>query len=77
MSKMHKRADGTLDDHYYSHKTSYKHDWSRGFYIERILTRSFETLEAANKFAVGKNVRDIYRKKGKFVVEWLKVIDNN
>lgn len=58
-------------------KTSYKHDWSRGFYIERTLTRSFETLEAANKFADGKNVLDIYRNKGKFVVEWLKVIDNN
>ena len=58
-------------------KSICKHDWSRGYYIERILTRSFETLEAANKFAEGKNVRDIFRKKGKFVVEWLKVIDNN
>ena len=77
MSKLRKHADGTWDNHYYSKKTSYKHDWSRGFYIERTLTRSFETLEAANKFADGKNVLDIFRKKGKFVVEWLKVIDNN
>ena len=58
-------------------KTVCKFDWSRGCYKERVLTRSFETLEAANKFADEKNVLDIYRKNGKFVVEWLKVIDNN
>ena len=47
-------------------------DWERGDYTKRTLTRSFETLEAANAFANGKDVRDIYRNKGRYVVEWVK-----
>ena len=43
----------------------------------RTLSRSFQTLEAAQKFAEGKQVIDIYRNKGRFVVEWIKIIDNN
>lgn len=50
----------------------YGFSWERGYYIERTLTRSFQTLEAAQKFAEGKNVKDIYRRNGKFVVEWVK-----
>lgn len=53
-------------------KTVKGFSWERGYYTERTLTRSFQTLEAAQKFAEGKDVRDIYRNKGKYVVEWVK-----
>ena len=36
----------------------------------RTLSRSFDTLEAAQKFAEGKNVTDIYRVGGRIKVEW-------
>ena len=39
----------------------------------RYLTRSFETLEAAQKFAAGKTVFDIFRRRGRFVVEYEKI----
>ena len=58
-------------------KTVNGFSWDRGYYTERTLTRSFQTLEAAQKFADGKDVRDVYRKNGKFVVEWVKHIDRN
>ena len=51
--------------------------WDRGYYTNRTLTRSFDTLEAAQKFAEGKDTQDIYRSKGKYVVEWVKHIDRN
>ena len=51
--------------------------WERGYYTERTLTRNFPTLEAAQKFAEGKDVKDIYRRNGKFVVEWVKTIVND
>ena len=41
----------------------------------RTLSRSFDTLEAAQKFAEGKKVTDIYRVGGKFKVEWLNVTE--
>lgn len=43
----------------------------------RTLTRSFDTLEAAQRFANGKDVNDIFRRKGKYVVEWFKTIYEN
>ena len=58
-------------------KTVNGFSWDRGYYTDRTLTRSFQTLEAAQKFADGKDVRDIFRKDGKFVVEWVKRIDRN
>ena len=57
-------------------KMTHGFNWERGEYIDRTLTRSFQTLEAAQKFAEGKDVRDIYRSKGKFVVEWVKTIEH-
>lgn len=42
--------------------------------IKRTLTRSFDTLEAAEKFASGKVVIDIYRFRNRFRVEWIKTI---
>ena len=50
-------------------------DLEHGYYTRKVLTRSFQTLEAAEKFAEGKDVRDIYRNKGKYVVEWVKMIE--
>lgn len=58
-------------------KTFKGFDWERGYFITRTLTRSFDTLEAAQKFAEGKKVMDIFRKNGRFTVEWLKEKDNN
>ena len=46
---------------------------SLDYHVEqRTLTRSFDTLEAAQQFAKGKDVRDIYRAHGRFKVEWIK-----
>ena len=48
--------------------------WSIDHHIEqRTLSRSFDTLEEAQKFAEGKAVTDIYKSKGRFKVEWEKV----
>ena len=58
-------------------KTVNGFNWERGYYTDRVLTHSFPTLEAAQKFAEGKDVRDIYRSKDKYVVEWVKHIDRN
>lgn len=53
-------------------KTAYYHDWAKGHYKVRTLSRSFDTLEAAERFSEGKQVTDIYRKKGRYTVEWTK-----
>ena len=58
-------------------KSAYKFDWTNGYTIERKLTRSFDTLEQAQKFAENKRNADIFRSKGRYTVEWLKVVDNN
>lgn len=58
-------------------KTVCGFNWTEGYYKRRTLTRSFETLEAVQKFAEGKDVVDVFLNKGKFVVEWVKTIDNN
>ena len=48
--------------------------WSVDHHVEqRTLSRSFDTLEEAQKFAEGKNVMDIYRAHGRFKVEWEQV----
>lgn len=45
--------------------------WSIDHQIEqRILSRSFDTLDKAQRFAEGKAVTDIYRAHGRFKVEW-------
>ena len=40
--------------------------------MRRELTRSFDTLEAAQKFAEDKADTDIYKSRGRFVVKWVK-----
>lgn len=58
-------------------KTTYQFDWTTGYTKTRRLSRSFDTLEEATAFAEGKVVVDIYKSKGRYKVEWLKVTDNN
>lgn len=53
-------------------KTTIRFDWETGDTKVRRLTRSFETLDEAKRFAEGKKVSDIFRSKGRFVVEWIK-----
>lgn len=57
------------------HKCNF--DWKNGHTIHKRLTRSFDSLEQANKFAEGKQVIDIYVCDGRYKVEWLKTTDNN
>lgn len=72
MSKVHKIAGGYIDSHYYTHKTTFRDCSLDGFTKRQTLTRSFDTLEAAQKFAEGKNTLDIFRAKGRFKVQWVK-----
>ena len=58
-------------------KTTYRHDWENGYHIVKRLSRSFNTIDEAVKFSEGKQVADIYRSRGRYKVEWTKVIDNN
>lgn len=53
-------------------KTTIRFDWETGDTKVRRLIRSFETLDEAKRFAEGKQVSDIFRSKGRFVVEWIK-----
>ena len=55
-------------------KTIYKSDWGNGTRKIRTLSRSFKTLDEAERFASGKQVTDIYMSKGLVKVEWTKVI---
>jgi hypothetical protein len=57
--------------------TIYRFDWAHGHTIEKYLSRSFDTLEEAQRFAEGKRVVDIYISKGRYKVQWVNVIDNN
>ena len=77
MSKPIRTCEGFIDTHYYTHNSLLKRGKCGMYYIERTLHRSFGTLEDANRFAEGKNVRDIYRSKGKYVVEWIKIIPDH
>ena len=72
MSKPHNTAEGYITAHYYEHKTVRGFNWSEGHYVKRTLSRSFDTLEAAQKFAENKDAEDIFRSKGRFVVRWVK-----
>lgn len=58
-------------------KTTYRFDWENGFTKARRLSRSFKTLEEAQRFAVNKYCAEIYKSNGMFKVEWIKVADNN
>lgn len=58
-------------------KTVYKFDWGKGYTKRRRLSRSFKSLEDAQKFADGKKNTEIYKSKGMFKVEWTKIIDIN
>ena len=55
-------------------KTRTYSGWEEPPHKRRELSRSFDTLEAAERFAEGKQVTDIYRKHGKFTVVWIKKV---
>ena len=52
-------------------------DWENGYRTRRKLSRSFNTLQEAQKFAETKLNSEIYKSKGKFKVEWTLIKDNN
>ena len=55
-------------------KTGYYDGWGIIPHKKRELSRSFDTLEAAQKFAEGKQVQDIYRASGRYKVVWIKTV---
>jgi len=57
--------------------TRHRFDWQNGYTKERRLSRSFATLEEAQRFAEGKRTADIYKAHGRFKVEWIKTEGNN
>ena len=57
-------------------KTVYRFDWEKGHTKVRTITRSFDSLHEAERFAQEKEVVDIYRSKGRYVVEWRKETAN-
>ena len=58
-------------------KTTHRFNWEDGHTIARMLSRSFDTLEEAKKFAENKLNSEVYQSKGRYKVEWLKIKDNN
>lgn len=58
-------------------KTMHRWNWKDGSTIVRRLSRSFDTIGEATKFAEGKEIVDIYKSKGRYKVEWIKTKDNN
>lgn len=54
-------------------KTIIQFDWENGYYKVRTLSRTFATLEEAERFSRNKEVTDIYCVGGgKYKVEWIK-----
>lgn len=53
-------------------KTVSGFSWKLGHYKKRTLSRSFDTLGKAVRFAEGKTVTDIYRSNGRYKVEYIK-----
>lgn len=58
-------------------KTAHGFDWEQGHYTRRELSRSFDTLEDARRFAEGKTEVDIFVSRGRYVVTWILIKDNN
>lgn len=57
-------------------KTLYRFTWDTGNTIRRELSRSFDTLDEAQKFARGKQNSDVYVSKGRYKVTWCKETKN-
>lgn len=55
-------------------RTSHGFSWKEGSYKLRELTRSFDTLEEAERFAVGKTDTDIFMSNGRYKVKWIKKV---
>lgn len=58
-------------------KTTYRFDFENGYTITKRLSRSFDSLEEAQMFSENKMNADIYKSKGRYKVEWIKIINNN
>ena len=56
-------------------KTTHRFDWQNGFTKCRRLSRSFNTQEQAERFAEGKLNAEIYKSRGKYKVEWIKITE--
>lgn len=56
--------------------TIHRFNWTDGHTKERRLTRSFNTLEEARRFSEGKRDTDIFKNRGRYTVEWVKVEEN-
>ena len=54
-------------------KTIQRFDWATGHTVARRLSRSFKTLAEAETFAAGKQSTEIYKSKGLYKVEWVKI----
>lgn len=55
-------------------KSAHYFSWDKGNYKLLTLSRSFDTLEAAEEFAKNKNCPDIYMSNGRYKVEWIKEV---
>lgn len=55
-------------------KTKHGFSWEKGYFKLRELTRSFDTLEEAKRFADGKNDTDIFISNGRYKVKWVKEV---
>lgn len=55
-------------------KTAYYDGWGMIPHKRRELSRSFDTLEEAKKFAQGKEGTDIFRCRGRYKVTWIKIV---
>lgn len=56
-------------------KTTVRFDWESGYTKARRLSRSFETMEEASRFADGKRNAEIYRSNGRYKVEYIKEVE--
>lgn len=55
-------------------KTGHYSGWGEIPHKRRELSRSFDTLEAAQKFAEGKEGTDIFKAHGRYKVSWIKTV---
>lgn len=58
-------------------KTTYRFDWENGYTVCKRCSRSFATLEEANKFADEKPNSEVYISKGRYKVEWILIKSND
>ena len=55
-------------------KSVVRFNWEKGYTKVKTLSRSFDTLEEASRFADGKRNAEIYRSNGRYKVEYIKEV---